>query len=69
MTEPVALLHSLKAHLDVMDSIISDMRAMVESRSECPICHDSRWMMLDASLVPCACIEAGSDEHRAAQGE
>ena len=68
MTDSERILRSIKAHLDVMDSVLQDMRSMVEKR-ECPICHNSRWMTLDASLVPCACLDHGLDEQAASRGQ
>jgi hypothetical protein len=67
MTDSERILRSIKAHLDVMDSVLQDMRAILSR--ECPICHNSRWMPLDASLVPCACLDHGLDEQTASRGQ
>ena len=66
MTDSERILRSIKAHLDVMDTVIADMRAILSR--ECPICHNSRWMQLDASLDPCASLDHGLDEQAASRG-
>jgi|PlaIllAssembly_1097288.scaffolds.fasta_scaffold2046602_1 hypothetical protein len=68
MTNITPLLEARERMIAALDKLESAIQA-IEGLAECATCHDSGWMQVDASLVPCACLDHGLDEQRSAQGE